>query len=569
MPSDIRGNVMIYKAYLRNSLDTVFYNSDISADNLKYTSMLKNECFSFQVSFTAELEPGEGNGWNDVVEIRAEVRSEIKDKISVYIMDNVPVMRIGYSTADDWFLRKDPGLYPDYLSERKNNFFSVPTGYWKNIWFNVNEELEELYPKEYKISIKFYDRKTNALAAEKELTINVLDANLPKQSIIATNWVHYDCIAHFSNTKPFSKKFFEAAESYIRLAAKNGQNMILTPAFTPPLDTPIGEERATAQLVGVERKNGKYIFDFSLLKKFIELALKCKIEYFEHSHLFTQWGAKNAPKIIVRVNGKNKKLFGWHTDAASDEYKNFLHEYLTELKVFLKDNGYEKRFFFHISDEPIREHLESYGPASSFMHKELEDYPSGDALSDYEFYENGLVQTPIVVTRRIKDFLGRAKPLWLYYTGYECDENMSNRVIGMPQVRGRILGTQLYYFNIDGFLQWGFNAHHNRQSRLMTDPRISSDMDGDFTGGTSYLVYPNGKKAEPSLRLMTFRDQMQDTRAFKLLETLTDREYVCGIIKKHIPDISFNCRVTAEQMLDLRNEINLKIKALQGEKNEL
>ena len=43
------------------------------------------------------------------------------------------------------------------------------------------------------------------------------------------------------------------------------------------------------------------------------------------------------------------------------------------------------------------------------MHSELEGYPSGDALSDYVFYEDGLVQTPITATHEIGDFLGRAK----------------------------------------------------------------------------------------------------------------------------------------------------------------
>lgn len=77
-----------------------------------------------------------------------------------------------------------------------------------------------------------------------------------------------------------------------------------------------------------------------MMKKFLELCLDCGIEYFEHSHLFTQWGAEHAPKIIVRENGEDKKLFGWHTDAASDEYKDFLHAYLTALKDFIKENGY-------------------------------------------------------------------------------------------------------------------------------------------------------------------------------------------------------------------------------------
>ena len=45
------------------------------------------------------------------------------------------------------------------------------------------------------------------------------------------------------------------------------------------------------------------------MKKFLELCLDCGIEYFEHSHLFTQCSAEHAPKIIVRENGEDKKLF--------------------------------------------------------------------------------------------------------------------------------------------------------------------------------------------------------------------------------------------------------------------
>lgn len=551
---------MIYTTYLLNSLDTVFYDSEISADSLEHAQMLRNEAFSFQLAIKAETAKDEG--WKDCVELCAEIETVPEISAAVYTIENVPAARIGYSISDDWFLRKTPGLYPDCLVTRENNYFSAPTRFWKTLLININEDSADIPDGSYTIKIRLFDREKSELVAERSVTLEVISAYLPKQDIITTNWMHYDCIAHFSGTRPFSDNFLKAASRYISMAAKNGQNMLLIPAFTPPLDTPVGEERATVQLVGVERKSGKYLFDFSMMKKFLELCLDCGIEYFEHSHLFTQWGAEHAPKIIVRENGEDKKLFGWHTDAASDEYKDFLHAYLTALKDFIKENGYEKRFFFHISDEPTKDNLKSYKSASDFMHRELEGYPSGDALSDYVFYEDGLVQTPITTTHEIGDFLGRAKPLWAYYTGLQSHDNLSNRAIGMPQERGRILGIQLYYFNIDGFLNWGFNAHHNRLSRMMVNPRISSDMDGDFISGTSYLVYPDGKDVNPSVRLMTFRDMMQDTRALRLLESLTDRNTVCALIKRFIPDIDFRCRVTAKQLEDLRNAVCSEIKNL-------
>lgn len=552
---------MQYKTYLLNSLDTVFYDSDIHKNTLESIEIFENEAASFQLAFKPDFAVGEENNWWDgAVEIKIEIESDISDSISLYAVENVPATRIGYSTSDDWFLRKTPGIYPDRLSSHPKNYFSAVTGAWKSFWININEKLDTLTPNDYSITIKLYNRKTEELVSENTVNFSVVKGLLPKQKIITTNWIHYDCISYFSNTEPFSEEFYEVAKKYIRMATANGQNMIFLPAFTPPLDTPVGEERQTTQLVDVTLTNGKYAFDFTRMKHFIELCLECGAQYFEHNHMYTQWGAEHAPKIIATVDGVEKKIFGWETDVHADEYHAFLHEYLTALKAFLDENGYKERFFFHVSDEPTDKYIESYKKASEFMHKELEGYPSGDALWEYKFYEQGLVHTPIPVTNHADDFIGRAKPLWLYYTGIESVDFLSNRLIGMSQERGRILGMQLYYTDADGFLHWAFNAHQNRLSRKNIDPAISTDMDGDFVSGASYLVYPNVNDPEPSVRLMTFRDQMQDTRALLMLEGFIGRDAVCELIKKHIPDISLKCRITQRQLLDLRNEVNSLIK---------
>lgn len=553
---------MKYSIYLLNSLDTVFCDSEITCDTIGQTELFQNEAASFQIAVRPEFENDESTKyWNGVVEMRAELECELNDILSLYSVENVPATRVGYCSSDDWFLRKTAGIYPDRMMVHRKNYFSFPTGHWKSLWININEQLSTLAPTDCTVTVRLYNRNTDELIGERSLALKVLEGMLPKQKIITTNWLHYDCISHFSNTEPFSEEFFEVAEKYIRLAVKNGQNMIFLPAFTPPLDTPVGEERQTTQLVEVALTNGKYTFGFARMKRFIELCLRCGAEYFEHSHMYTQWGAEHAPKIIATVDGAEKRIFGWKTDAHADEYHTFLHEYLTALKAFLAENGYKERFFFHVSDEPTDKHLESYKKASEFMHSELEGYPSGDALCEYKFYEQGLVQTPITVTSRAVDFIGRAKPLWLYYTGAESSNFLSNRLIGMPQERARLLGIQLYYTDSDGFLNWGFNAHHNRLSRKLINPAISSDMNGDFVGGTSYLVYPTNDGAEPSVRLMTFRDQMQDTRALLMLESFIGRDAVCGLIRRYIPNISLNCRVTQGQILDLRREVNSLIKA--------
>ena len=93
----------------------------------------------------------------------------------------------------------------------------------------------------------------------------------------------------------------------------------------------IRDRRTTVQLIDVYQEENGYTFSFEKLERWLELCERCRIRYLEFSHLFTQWGAGHAPKIMAwegsPANGKKegcRQIFGWDTDAASDEYREFL-----------------------------------------------------------------------------------------------------------------------------------------------------------------------------------------------------------------------------------------------------
>ena len=104
------------------------------------------------------------------------------------------------------------------------------------------------------------------------------------------------------------------------------------------------------------------------------MASGCGIEYFEISHLFSQWGAKAAPKVMAVKDGTYQQIFGWDTDSAGEEYRDFLHQFLTALKEELKELGIEGRTYFHISDEPEKEHMENFRNAWEGVAKDLEGF---------------------------------------------------------------------------------------------------------------------------------------------------------------------------------------------------
>ncbi len=88
--------------------------------------------------------------------------------------------------------------------------------------------------------------------------------------------------------------------------------------------------------------------------------MECGIRYFEISHLFTQWGAWKTPKIMARVDGVEKRIFGWDVDSGSPEYEEFLSSFLPALAARIDKLGIRDRVYFHVSDEPTLENLEHY-----------------------------------------------------------------------------------------------------------------------------------------------------------------------------------------------------------------
>lgn len=364
----------------------------------------------------------------------------------------------------------------------------------------------------------------------------------------------------------FSEYFWQLAESFMKTAVHTGVNMLLTPVFTPPLDTRIGGERLTVQLVDVKLESGKYSFGFDKFIRWVKLAQKCGIKYFEISHLFSQWGAKYTPKIIADFDGVTEKIFGWETLADSKEYAEFLRAFLPEFINVIRSLKIEKNTFFHISDEPNEEQIESYRKAKSIVTPLLDGFPIIDALSDYSFYESGIIARPIPCTNDIESFIKKGFPHpWTYYC---CGQGgkLSNRFFGMPLSATRIIGLQLFKYGIEGFLQWGFNFYNSQFSLRSIDPFAVTDADSAFPSGDSFTVYPGENGAVESVRSEVFYEALQDMRALNLLSNLIGKSSTISLIEKNFGIINFTDYPRGtEYMLKLRKIINDRLDNLNKE----
>lgn len=556
-----------YRFHLLDSLQKVMPNQEPQAlkEEQKHLYGFKDERVSFQLAYEMEYDGCE----IPLQEVELVVQSELSCQIQIRKVELVPARLPAYhGQMDEHYLYKEACLCPDLLLPMEGNMLRPAPYQWRSVWFTVNLESIEVSGS---VPVDLAIKKEGKVMWKDRLYIHVQRESLPEQRLIHTEWFHADCLADYYQVPVFSEAHWNIIEHFVDSAVRHGMNMLLTPVFTPPLDTKKGGERTTVQLVGVKKEKEAYVFDFHLLERWIDMCMRKGIVYIEISHLFTQWGASCAPKIMAWENGEEKRIFGWDTPAVGEEYRGFLRQFLPELKEFLKSKGVFEHTYFHISDEPHDEEKETYAAAKHCVMDLLEGCKVMDALSSYDLYKEGIVENPIVCNDSIQTFIDAGvERLWTYYCCVQGNK-VSNRFLAIPPERTRILGVQLYLYDIRGFLHWGFNFYNSQYSLSAVNPYLVTDADGGFPSGDPFVVYPApNQTAYDSTRLEVFTEALYDLRALQKLEEWTDREHVTALIQEGMdhPITFMEYPKDADYIRNLRKKIYEEMEMLSERKDE-
>lgn len=502
--------------FIASSLEKIFPSSKNIAECVGF-SMLKNEKKDFQIAFDCK----KGEAVSFVVE------SDINNSLN---FSYVKMIKGGYTVsnnADDYYIKGENDYFPDLLLPIEKMEFTAEYDGLNTVWVQINDE--NLPSGTHKIVVSSGDKQC-------EISVEVIDEKLPEQDLIFTNWFHTDCLMSYYGFEAFSPEYWQTVENFLRRAVEYGMNCVLTPLFTPPLDTEVGKERPTVQLVDVKViGENKYSFGFYRLDKWIEMCERCGIKYYEMSHLFTQWGARHAPKIIAEKNGEEVQIFGWETKASGKEYKSFIEQFAKAVTAYIDEKGIRSQCLFHVSDEPSLNMLIPYKKASKIIADNFKGFKIIDALSAVLFYKLKIIKHPIPANNFVHQFIGIVPELWTYYCCAQGNKYVSNRFFSMPSERNRVLGLQLYKFNVKGFLHWGFNFYYTQYSKKLINPFEVADAGGKFQAGDSFVVYPgDGGVPLDSLRLHVFYDAFQDMMALKLLESKIGYDKTMAIVEQDL-----------------------------------
>lgn len=430
---------------------------------------------------------------------------------------------------DEHYLRTTSGRYPDLLTPAPDGVVQVTQPGWQAVWVDVVvDSLGQAGPLPVTARVS-----TGATTLyEDTVLVNVLPRRLPPLRLEHTQWFHVDALADYYQVPVFSEAHWDIIDRFLGSAASLGVNTLLTPTWTPPLDTAVGSYRTPVQLIDVRLDRGVYSFDFTRLHRWMDLARAHSIRTLEIAHFFSQWGATRTPAVYTLVDGEQRRLFGWDVPATDERYREFLAALVPQLLEVLEREWDLNQVLFHISDEPHgTEQLDTYRAARELVAPLLAGLRVVDALSDLDYYAQGLVSTPVAANTTIEPFLAaEVDPLWTYYCMAQ-QVSVSNRFIALPSVRNRILAPQLFKGRIRGFLHWGFNFYYSELSASLIDPFRDTTASGAFPGGDSFIVYPGpGGRPLESIRYRVLQAAMNDLRAMEMLESLRGRQAVLKII---------------------------------------
>lgn len=555
------------KTKIVSSQQKAFIDDKIDAyPTLKSISVLQGEKLSIQLLYVDEGEEYLPKRPYCTVELCGVLANcaTIRD------VRSVPVERPIHPDAyDSNYLRTTPGIYPDILTPlRYGGKIIISRDKLRSLWIEleISEDVEGDLPLDVCIFLESAsvgetgDTKLERLMISQDtVTIKVIPESLPEQDLIFTQWFYADCLAGYYDVPAFSEKHWEIIEEFISIGAKRGRNMIYTPLLTPALNVLEPYERIPTQLVEINVKNGKYSFDFNRLGRWIDVCERCGIKYFEISHFYDQDQAHHSAKVYGTRDGKFGTLFGWESLATDAEYVKFLRELIPAFLCYMKERGVDKRCYFHISDEPTKNHIDHYLKVKSNISDLLEGYTIMDALSEVEFYKSGAVECPVPVTKKIEPFLEEdIENRWCYYAGFTTVD-CANVLCAMPSWRGRSLAMQMFKYNITGFLHWGYNYYNNRASGDTINPYLDLAGEDWVAAGDTFVVYPgiDGKPLE-SLRMLTYEEIITDYRAMRLAEKLTSHDEVVKAMEEALGDkITFHrCATSEQEILAVREAVN-------------
>jgi len=500
------------QVWIESSLNRVFPNSPPEKRRVLNLIAARNQNLSFQACIR--------NGGSTTLHVQCRADGAAGLGVRVRRVGYVPMPHrtSGVDASEEENLSFIPGMVPDPLFPEQKA--EVGTYEDQPFWVTVSVPASAV-PGEKQIKITFSvedeKAKSETIVGELEAQIHVRRFTIvPRHDFPVTHWWHADALYDYYRTEPFSEKWWQMAELYLKDMTAHGSNVIMVPIFHTRREV---VPRPPQLLKLTEASPGKYEFDFSDVRRFIDMAKRSGMEYFEFPHLWLYWGVKNPIHVYRREGDQWSLLWPTGTDATTGVFRDFLEQYLPALRRFLDEEHLPAdHTFFHVSDEPgSGEQFENYKKARALL-KELAPWMKVmDALSDVQYGRQGVTDIPVPILSSAQRYIDDGIPHWVYFCTGPRGKYL-NRLFDTPLPKIRMSGWLFYRLGAKGFLHWGYNYWYKMDTQQLEDVFLEA-AGGAWPGipyGDPFEVYPGPDGPIDSIRWEVFAESLQD---YAILQT--------------------------------------------------
>ncbi|HZQ55336.1 MAG TPA: DUF4091 domain-containing protein [Bryobacteraceae bacterium] len=500
------------QVWLQSSLQRVFPNSVPGGETECRLLSARNQRVSFQACVRNQTEQ------------RLNVNCEASGPPGI----SIQVRRVGYvplphhttevPESDLDGMGCVPGLVPDPLFAEQ----TASVGPWEtqSFWITVRIPADASSgSKQIHLQLTADTEKNKSKLQLEALTaeIDVTSLTIQKRrDFPVTHWWHADAIYIAYKIEPFGDRWWQIAEKYMQNMSSHGSNTMTVPLFHQRKEI----IPQPCQLLGVKRTSPDlYEFDWAPVHRFVDLARRNGIEYFEFPHLWLYWEIKNPIHVYQREGNHWTLLWPADAPATTGPFRAFLEQFLPELRRFFTEEKILDRSYFHISDEPSGTAIDNYRKAHALL-TELAPWTKGkilDALSDIRYGKEHLVDIPVPLLPAAKNYRDAGIPHWVYFCTVPRGKYL-NRLFDTPLAKIRMAGFLFYRLGARGFLHWGYDYWFKMDTQEV--PNLFEEGAGYAWPGIPYgdpfVVYPGPDGPLDSIRWEVFAEALDD---YALLQT--------------------------------------------------
>jgi hypothetical protein len=399
-----------------------------------------------------------------------------------------------------------PGLVPDPLWPRTKA--SLGPCESRSFWITLHVPADaKPGPRDFQVRISTDAGKTHV-----ELPVHLEISRLvvqPRRDFPVIHWWRGEATWDYYKTGMFDDRWWKLTRLQLEDMLAHGSDVVYVPIFFDRRET---FKRPCQLLIVNEPRPGVYEFDWSRVKKFVDMCKEIGFKRFEWSHLWIYWGVENPVRVYRKVGENYVMLWPPEISGFSETFLTFLKQFLPAFHGFLKQEGVLESSYFHLSDEPgSGQHIKNYRRARQLLRELAPWMKVMDALSDVEYGKQGLTDTPIPLVSAAQAYIDAGIPHWVYYCCVPQGPWL-NRFMDTPLAKIRMSGWLFYHLGAGGFLHWGFNYWHKMEREEVGDP-FNDASNASWPGipyGDPFMIYPGPDGPLDSIRWEVFAESLQD-----------------------------------------------------------